>query len=215
MFRVESMEAYYQARAPEHDEVYDIAVWQDDLAHIRRVVEEFPNRKPLLDLACGTGYWLVPASKNASSIHGVDQHESVLALARRNHYACPAVFQQADVYRYRPDDRLPSAMLGFWLSHLDQCRASEFQETLLASLEPRASILAFDETVRPDRSLPTLGIDASGNRWEGRKLKDGRDFEIIKNGVTPAWLSRHLPAIEVRTYREIDRVWIAELAIPN
>lgn len=190
-------------------------MWQDDLAHIRQVVEEFPNRTALLDLACGTGYWLVPASKSASSIQGVDLHESALAIARRNHYACPAGFQQADVYQYRPDDRFPSAMPGFWLSHLDRCRASQFQETLIASLEPRASILAFDETVHPDRSLPTLGIDASGNRWEGRKLKDGSEFEVIKNVVNQAWFSRHLPAIEVRTYRELDRVWIAELATPN
>ena len=215
MFTVAEMEAYYAARAGEYDDVYSMPEWRDEIIHLHHVVERFPRARTSLDLACGTGYWSVPASKTALSITGVDLNASVLAIAREKTYRCPVRFHQADIYEYSSARRLECAVLGFWLSHVDQGRALRFQQVLLDSLVPGAPILAFDETIRPDRNPLTLGMDSSGNRWEHRQLRDGQKFRIIKNSVDPAWFSKFLPLLEMRSYRDCGCTWTAELAIPQ
>jgi len=86
------MLAYYDERASEYEEAYthgtgtasiDVpAVFTAEIAELERVVRGF-GRGHLLDLACGTGYWLPHYVGNCSRVTLFDQSEKMLAECRR------------------------------------------------------------------------------------------------------------------------------------
>jgi len=82
------MLAYYNERASEYEEAYtrgtgtasitDPAVFTTEIAVLEDIVRGF-GRGHLLDVACGTGYWLPHYIANCSRITLFDQSEQMLA----------------------------------------------------------------------------------------------------------------------------------------
>ena len=81
------MLAYYNERACEYEEAYtlgtgtasitDPSVFTSEIVTLAAVVAEFGNGY-LLDLACGTGYWLPYYAPNCERVTLFDQSEAML-----------------------------------------------------------------------------------------------------------------------------------------
>jgi len=86
---VREMMVYYDERAEEYDEIYlgrghttiDPDVYRKDVAKVSELVSRF-GRGHLIDIACGTGFWLPNYARNCSQITFLDQSERMLARCR-------------------------------------------------------------------------------------------------------------------------------------
>ena len=77
-----SMEHYYQARAPEFESVYEKPERQADLAKLRSWLEKETRGATVLEIACGTGYWTGVAAAVARAITATDFNAGPLEIAR-------------------------------------------------------------------------------------------------------------------------------------
>ena len=77
-----SMEHYYQARAPEFESVYEKPERQADLAKLRSWLEKETRGATVLEIACGTGYWTGVAVAVARAITATDFNAGPLEIAR-------------------------------------------------------------------------------------------------------------------------------------
>ena len=180
--------AYYEAQAANYEDFYDgkgqaIAALSDqyatDVAGVTRLLSSF-GRGDVVDLACGTGYWLSAHGRNASSITLVDQAEHVLARCERRvqHLGLAGVARivRGDVF----DVPLPEAghdacMLGFLLSHLDAAETDALFARVRMVLRPHSELAVID-SVWSDARQPYRQRDG----FERRSLGDGRSFSIRK-----------------------------------
>lgn len=82
---------YYARRAPEYERIYAKPERQADLVWLKARVRELTRGARVLDLACGTGYWMAEMAQ-ARSIVGADFNDTVLRIARgkggRPHRSC-------------------------------------------------------------------------------------------------------------------------------
>jgi SAM-dependent methyltransferase len=197
--------AYYRARAPEYDRVYDERA---DLRQLLRTVDELPIAGDVLELACGTGQWTPLLSARADSVTAVDVSAEMLAIARGrvagSNVAANIEFVQADVFGWRPAKRYDTVFFGFWLSHVPPSRFAEFWETVAAVLAPGGRVVFVDdgpaeaaaEQVLPDQSAPAAI----------RQVDDGSRFRIVKvfhevqqltdDLAALGWSARIRPAVE-------------------
>ena len=78
-------------------------------------------------------------------------------------------------------------------------------------LVPGAIAIAFDERDDPTRTVRGMRMDdATGNRYEARRLENGEHYEIVKNFIDEPRLRRAL-ARHARNlqYDDLGRFWIA------
>ena len=92
------MTAYYARRAAEYERVYAGPRWQDDLAVLHPRVAQFAAGRLVLEIACGTGFWIERAAERARGVHATDLNEDTLALARAKTYTAPVTFERRDAY---------------------------------------------------------------------------------------------------------------------
>jgi len=72
--------SYYDERAEEYDEIYggkgpaipDSDAYKNDVTKIKQMVSEF-GRGHLIDIGCGTGFWLPYYAQNCSQITLIEQ----------------------------------------------------------------------------------------------------------------------------------------------
>jgi hypothetical protein len=85
-----------------------------------------------------------------------------------------------------------------------------FLEAFHSHLRPGALVLAFDESDDPTRPPRASRVDATGNRYEARRLDNGEQYEIVKNFVDEPRLRAALGARARRfTYDDLGRFWVA------
>ena len=87
----QSMRRYYDERASEYEEAYvlgtgtasipDPEVFRREASLLTQIVEHFARGR-LVDLACGTGYWLPSYVAGCSSITMIDQAPRMLQECR-------------------------------------------------------------------------------------------------------------------------------------
>ena len=112
--------AYYAARANEYEKVYAKPERQADLRHLHQLVPAYLNRRHVLDVACGTGYWTRLIAERAAAVTAVDLSPDVLAVARTQQPANrPAEFVIGDAFELETiPGSFDAAFLGFWWSHI-------------------------------------------------------------------------------------------------
>lgn len=186
------MFAYYDARADIYDEFY-----QGSGAAVPELSGSYPRdtagcldlvagvcRGDVLDLACGTGFWLRAYGSRCAAVTLVDQSPAVLARCVRRldelglrHLA---TIVQGDVFEVLlPSAAFDSALIGFFLSHL----TDEQIERLFARVR---------EAVRPDAAVAIVDSGWSDVRapfcrrdgFERRPTPGGRAFRIRKRYFT-------------------------------
>lgn len=179
--------SYYDARAPEYDEIYvgkgpacqDPRVYRKDVERIARIVSSFGSGH-LIDIGCGTGFWLSYYAPNCSLITLVDQSERMLLECRGRIESlgvgekCRLV--RADFFEVTFEDfSFDSAFVGFSVSHLSLELEQLFFQKLKRVLKPTGSLILIDSAWSTKRK--------QFRKKEGvqeRTLNDGRSFTIFK-----------------------------------
>jgi SAM-dependent methyltransferase len=209
----EEMTRYYARRAGEYERVYILPAWQSGIAEVRRRAAGLFAGRRVFEIACGTGYWTERLASVATSVHATDLNEEALALARARPYPLGNVtFAVRDAYaRAERPPRCDAGFAGLWLSHVDATRVEEFLDAFHSHLRPRAVVVAFDEADDPTRTARGTRVDdATGNRYEARRLANGERYEIVKNFIDESRLRRALgPRARRVVYDDLGRFWVA------
>ena len=189
--------AYYRARAGEYDEVFDPA--RAEPTHplgtdgpVAGALRSLAEGRDVLELACGTGYWSKILVETAASLTAVDAAEEMLEI-HSEQVPDPRVRRiRADVLNLVPDRRYGVAFFGFWLSHVPDSALPGFLDVVDRALEPGGTV-AFVDTSAGERSHeePVEGMPAPAVR---RRLRDGREFRIVKVFRSPEMLAAALAA---------------------
>lgn len=174
--------AYYSARAAEFEDVYLKPERQPDLALLREVVVAFARDRAVIEVTCGTGYWTRVAARTARSVFATDIAEAPLDLARANTAAGAAVqFDVGDALQLDLPRRFNAGLAGFLWSHITHQDIARFLDSLHDCLTAGSRVLIFDNRFVPDNSTPVHRRDADGNTFQLRTLRDGSQFEVLKN----------------------------------
>ncbi len=204
---------YYRRRAGE----YDATAYGDTLAagvRIARLVGEMQPRGAVLEIACGTGMWTDPLGRIAQTLTAIDVAPEALAIAQDRVSGEKVTFEVADIFSWRTVKRFDVIFFSAWLSHVPNSRFDQFWQTLRELLAKGGRILFVDEPVElRDKEMYLPGSE----EIVARQLRDGSDFQIVKNFVDPYTLVSRLRALdwECRTWRDHDDwVWICGEARP-
>lgn len=182
------MFAYYEARADGYDDFYQgkgqalpelASEYPVDTAGVASLLSSF-GRGDVIDLACGTGFWLTAYGARCESVTLVDQSAKVLARCRRRAdelgLAGKARLVRGDLFDVPlPDRAYDACLLGFLVSHLTDPQIETLFARLRRLLRPRAE-LALIDSAWSDARRPYRQRDG----FEPRPLPDGRTFTIRK-----------------------------------
>ena len=188
----QSMLRYYDERASEYEEAYvrgtgtasipDPDVFRREASLLTGVVERFARGR-IIDLACGTGYWLPHYAGHCSSITLLDQSGRMLDECRTKAGAlgiadrCKVV--QADVFEHEFLERAyDCALVGFLLSHLTEDQERFVFEKLGRLLDVSGRFLILDSAWSPERARFNEKIEL-----QERRLNDGTRFNIYKRYI--------------------------------
>ncbi len=134
----------------------------------------------MIDIACGTAFWLPFYGRNCTSVTLVDQSARVLAQCRKR---VEELGLQSSTHLIQGDlFELPlgssvydGAIVGFLLSHFASDEREAFFRRLRTILKPTAELAVIDSIWSPARSL-----HRNKRGFERRVLNDGRGFRVYK-----------------------------------
>jgi len=147
---------YYDERAYEYDEIYqgrgpaipDSDAYKNDVEKIKETVSAF-GKGHLIDVGCGTCFWLPFYARNCSQITLIDQSKKMLSVCKERvdklglRNKCH--FIQGDFFRVDLEDNAyDSALVGFFISHLSLEQERMFFAKLKRILKPNAQLLIID-----------------------------------------------------------------------
>jgi len=183
------MLAYYDERAAEYEEAYtlgtgtasmrDPEVFKAEARVLTGVVAGIARGR-LMDLACGTAYWLPYYESQCSQITLFDHSSKMLAEARvkanRLGIVDRCVFLQGDFFDREFDQRsYDTALVGFVLSHLTEAQEPLLFDALRRMLDPSGRFLILDSAWSAERSKVNEKVER-----QTRRLNDGTAFEVYK-----------------------------------
>jgi len=180
--------AYYDARADGYEDFYQgkgaaIAALANeypvDTAGVSTLLSSF-GRGDVIDLACGTGFWLSAYGTHSASVTLVDQSGPALARCRQRVDALGlgtiATIIQGDIFEVLlPEASYDSCLLGFLLSHLTEAQIDALFERLWTILRPRSEIAVIDSGWSEARSR-----HCERDSFVRRPVPAGRSFTIRK-----------------------------------
>lgn len=177
-----AMEQYYRERAPEYDQIYQIARRQDELLQLKTWLTERVRGRTILEIAAGTGYWTEAAASVAKAITATDCNSELLQIASKRSLGPHVTFRYADAYTL-PDfsDVFDAGMAMLWWSHVEKQRHREFLAHFTSRLRPGALVLMIDQIYVEAFSSPVSKQDEWGNLYTLRNLVNGSTYEIVKN----------------------------------
>ena len=181
------MMSYYNERAGEYEDLYrgkghftlDPDIYQKDVTEVSEMASEFGNGH-LIDVACGTGFWLLSYAQNCSRITLLDQSGKMLKECKKRvkklELTNATEFIQGDFLEVTLEDStFDSALAGFLLSHLTSEKEKIFFLKLKRILKPNRQLMIIDSAWNSERQKyrKKRGI-------QERVLNDGRGFKIYK-----------------------------------
>jgi ubiquinone/menaquinone biosynthesis C-methylase UbiE len=183
------MLTYYDERAPEYEEAYTLGtgtasipdpdVFKAEARVLAGIVGQVARGR-LMDLACGTAYWLSYYAANCSRITLFDQSDRMLTEARVKAKRLGIVnrcdFVQGDFFGHDfAQHAYDTALVGFFLSHLTEAEERVLFETLRLLLDRAGRFLILDSAWGPERAKFNAKVER-----QTRQLNDGTAFEIYK-----------------------------------
>ena len=204
---------YYNERAPEYEEAYtlgtgtaslpDPSAFKTEANQLAGIVERFAHGR-LIDLACGTAYWLPHYARQCSSITLFDQSEKMLQECRKKVHDLGIVERcsllQGDFFNceFGPAAH-DCALVGFFLSHLTESQERMLFDALRKMLTPSGRFLILDSAWSTQRA----GFNAKVERQQ-RRLNDGTPFEIYKRYCDrediSAWANKYHAVIGIEHF---------------
>ena len=179
----ERMGRYYAQRAAIYERVYHKPERQRDLRAMEAwLPAQFSGRR-VLEIACGTGWWIPHGARDAASWLATDLNPETMAIAQAKALPPTVRFATVDAYTLQGlgDQRFDAAFAGFWWSHVPLARLRPWLAILHARLEPGAVVVMLDNRFSDDSSTPISRRDADGNTYQLRPLEDGSEHEVLKN----------------------------------
>jgi len=209
----QSMFRYYDERAPEYEEAYllgtgtasicDPGVFQAEASLLGHIVERFGHGR-IIDVACGTAYWLPRYARRCSHITLLDQSEKMLDESKRKAATlgvldrCSIV--RADFFDYQFALRsYDSALIGFLFSHLTDEHERLVFTRLKTLLDEDGEFLILDSAWSTERAQFNTKVE-----HQERQLNDGKRFEIYKRyfdeGDIRGWGDKYNVALRVEHF---------------
>jgi SAM-dependent methyltransferase len=203
---------YYRERAPEYDEVYAKPERQADLAELKRLIPPLVAGRRVLEIAAGTGYWTQVIAPVAASVTATDLNPETLAVAAARDFgpARPRLVT-ADAYRLAAvAGEFDLVFCGFWWSHVARADVGRFLAGVAARAEPGARLVLADNRYVPGSNHPITRTGPDGDTFQLRRLRDGREYEVLKNFPARQQLAADLrPCATGLRYRELAYYWLA------
>ena len=203
---------YYQQRAGEYDEVYLKPERQGDLARLKSLLPPLVAGRRVLEIAAGTGYWTQVIAPVAASVTATDLNPETLRVAAARDYGCAApLLTEADAYRLAdvPGD-FDLVFCGFWWSHIPRADVARFLTGLGERVQPGTTLVILDNRYVPASNHPISRTGPDGDTYQLRRLRDGRQYEVLKNFPGPEQLAADLAgrSADLR-YTELEYYWLA------
>ena len=160
------MLAYYDQRATEYEEAYtlgtgtasipDPEVFKAEARVLAGIVRQFARGR-IMDLACGTAYWLPDYAPNCSHVTLFDQSDRMLMEARakvnRLGIIDRCVFLRGDLFDHAFEHAAyDTALVGFLLSHLTEAQEHSLFDALRTLLDSSGRFLILDSAWSPERA---------------------------------------------------------------
>lgn len=181
------MMAYYNERAQEYDEIYrgkghvtlDSSVYQQDVMKTSEMASSF-GKGHLIDIACGTGFWLPNYARNCRKITLLDQSEKMLNKCKIRVEQLGLIkltnFIQGEFFEVKLEpSTFDSALVGFLLSHFTFEQENSFFLKLRRILKPNSQLMVIDSAWNKERQKYSMKEGT-----QERVLNDERRFKIFK-----------------------------------
>jgi ubiquinone/menaquinone biosynthesis C-methylase UbiE len=185
----QSMLRYYDERAHEYEDAYvlgtgtasipDPQVFRREAVLLGGIVQRFARGR-LVDLACGTGFWLPHYTARCSRVTLIDQAPRMLDECRKKIANLDATDRitivQDDVLEHRfPPGAFDAALIGFLISHLTEEQELTLFERVRHMLDTEGRFLILESAWSPERARVNVKVER-----QERRLNDGSRFEIYK-----------------------------------
>jgi len=185
----QSMFHYYDERADEYEGLYTLGAGPASIPEPEAYKEEVQILAGIcvklctgrmIDIACGTGFWLPYYAPNCSEITLIDQSKQMLAECREKivHLKigdkCCVI--EGDFFEKNLDmGPFDTALAGFFVGHLTRDKEANFFNKLRSLLRPGGRFVVLESVWNDERAKtrPKEGPHV-------RRLNDGREFEIYK-----------------------------------
>jgi demethylmenaquinone methyltransferase/2-methoxy-6-polyprenyl-1,4-benzoquinol methylase len=193
---LDEQKRYYDLRAPDYGDssISDRAVpGAFPSALMRETLDALAPTGDVLELACGPGLFTEQLVARARSLTAVDASPAMLARNRENVGDDRVTYVEADLFTWMPNRAYDTVFFGFWLSHVPPAAFDPFFAMLRRALVPGGRVLFVDEDDRCPERVDGHGTNALPTAT--RRLRDGREFDIVKVFWTPADLTKRLTAL--------------------
>ncbi|HET9270124.1 MAG TPA: class I SAM-dependent methyltransferase [Vicinamibacterales bacterium] len=205
--------AYYDARASEYEEAYtlgtgtssirDPAVFTNEARILASIVAQHVGGR-VIDVACGTGFWLPAYAERCSHVTLFDQSERMLDECRKKverlGLTGRCTLLQGDFFeqRFTPAS-YDCALVGFLLSHLTEAQEAQCFASLKAMMAVGGRFLILESAWSRERAEVNVKAEL-----QERRLNDGTRFEIYKryfdrNDVVE-WGRRYRVSLEIEHF---------------
>ncbi len=185
--------AYYRARAPEYDaEIVRFGGYGGSIPHgdlnerelvrneqfavMKGALRELGPVTSALELACGTGNWTSELTRLADEVVAVDSSPEMLGFNQLRLASAKVAYYEADLFRWRPERQFDLVFFGFWLTHIPAELFAPFWEMVRSCLVPGGRVFFVDNLTDDSASAEV----AVGDGLVRRRLKDGREFQLVK-----------------------------------
>ena len=204
---------YYRARAPEYDDWfyrrgrYDhgeahTRQWQREAKIVREQLRSQSGFGRILELAPGTGIWTEQLINIGERVTALDASPEMIAINRAKLRSDRVDYHQVDLFQWQPVRQYDMVFFGFWLSHVPAAKLDRFLDSARAALKPGGRLFLVDSCPSEKSTSAEQSIETE-NELQGRFLRDGRRYTIIKIYYEPleltATLHRHGFDIEVQS----------------
>lgn len=198
--------AYYRARAPEYDDwfyrrgAYDrggqhTRRWRAEVEDVHAALAAARPSGHVLELACGTGLWTERLVPFATVLTAVDAAPEVIAINRRRVAPAAVDYRVADLFDWQPDRRYDFVFFGFWISHVPASRFIAFWSMVARCLTTGGRVFFADSRCHSDSTGGGAVPGDPRSTRSRRRLRDGREFEIVKIFYKPDDLAAQLAAL--------------------
>ncbi len=201
---------YYARRAVDHDGVYDKPERQVDLPVVKDWLREILAGHRVLEVACGTGYWTVPACETAAFVLATDINPEVIAIAKcRDLPADQVQFALADALAVEVDQPFSACLAAFWWSHVLREEQAGFLTRLRQQLGKDALLVMIDNVYVEGSSTSIARTDLEGNTFQIRTLSNGERYEVLKNFPSDSGLRKRLgPYLKEIRIQRLTHYWM-------
>ncbi len=204
---------YYKQRANEYELVYQKPERQNDLLEIKEYLENQFHHKQIFEVACGTGFWTEYLAKNCKSILAIDINKEVIEIAEQKIFPRNNVaFEISDLTTLgNRESKLDGLFGGFIWSHIKKEDIQDFLKTCLNQINNSSELIFIDNKYVKGSSTPINRIDENGNQYQLRRLKSGKEFEVVKNFPSQEEFAELLNyQLEEIEWIELEYYWIAK-----